>query len=365
MIELASTFFHFFVFLIRLFLPGGLKNAAAENLALRSQLLLVKRKQKRVTRLSWPTRLALGLSAFLLDSKRRIDRIAILVSPDTIKKFHRFLVKRKYRKLFSNKSKKSGPKGKRQEIINLVLEIKTKKPSYGCSKIALLVTNTTGESISEDTVRRILRRHNRSPDKARPSGPSWLTAFANAKDSLWSIDLFRIESCLLNTHWVLAVIDVHTRRIVGFGIHAGDNVAGVDLCFMFNQILSNHNVPKRISRDNDPLYKYLQWVANIDIVGIEELHGPPYTPTANPFVERLIGTTRREFLDQIIFWNEHDLKIKLDGFVDYYNNYRVHEGIKGSTPKQMDKNHVRKTSKPEHLKWKKCCNGLYEVPFAA
>jgi len=52
------------------------------------------------------------------------------------------------------------------------------------------------------------------------SGPSWLTFIAQAKDSLWSVDLFRCESILLRSHWALVVIDVFTRRIVGFGIAA-------------------------------------------------------------------------------------------------------------------------------------------------
>ena len=60
------------------------------------------------------------------------------------------------------------------------------------------------------------------------NGPSWLTFIGHTKDSLWSIDLFRCESILLNTHWVLVVMDQFTRRIIGFGVPAGD-VDGVAL----------------------------------------------------------------------------------------------------------------------------------------
>jgi putative transposase len=74
-------------------------------------------------------------------------------------------------------------------------------------------------------VRRILAaRYQPKPDAA---GPSWLTVLGHAKDSLWSLDLFRCESAILRTHWVLVVMDQWTRRIVGFGVHCGvvDGVA--------------------------------------------------------------------------------------------------------------------------------------------
>ena len=63
------------------------------------------------------------------------------------------------------------------------------------------------------TGERLAVRYQRAPDSA---GPSWLTVLGHAKDSLWSLDLFRCESALLRTHWVLVVMDQCTRRIVGF-----------------------------------------------------------------------------------------------------------------------------------------------------
>ena len=64
-------------------------------------------------------------------------------------------------------------------------------------------------------------------------GPPWLTFLGHVKDSLWSADLFRCESAVLRTHWVLVVMDQFTRRIIGFGIHAG-TVDGIALCRMFH-----------------------------------------------------------------------------------------------------------------------------------
>lgn len=66
-------------------------------------------------------------------------------------------------------------------------------------------------------MRRVLAKHNR-PGDSGSHGPSWLTLIAQAKDSVRSLDLFRSESILLRSHWVLVVMDVFTRRIIGFGV---------------------------------------------------------------------------------------------------------------------------------------------------
>jgi len=75
------------------------------------------------------------------------------------------------------------------------------------------------------------------------------------KDSLWSIDLFRCESIHLRSHWVMVVMDQFTRRLIGFGVHAGD-IDGIALCRMFNRIISGKNQPHYLSSDHDPLFEY-------------------------------------------------------------------------------------------------------------
>ena len=67
---------------------------------------------------------------------------------------------------------------------------------------------------------------------------------------------------------------------------------------------------------------------------IEEIKSVPYAPISHPFVERLIGTIRREYLDRAFFWNAVDLARKLREFADYYNAYRVHRSLDGKTPAQ-------------------------------
>jgi hypothetical protein len=71
-------------------------------------------------------------------------------------------------------------------------------------------------------------------------------------------------------------MDQFSRRIVGFGVNAGD-VDGIALCCMFNSAFSNKGLPKRLSSDNDPLFRYRRWQANLRILEIEEIKSIPYS----------------------------------------------------------------------------------------
>ena len=176
--------------------------------------------------------------------------------------------------------------------------------------------------------------------------------------------LLRCESILLNTHWVLVVMDQFTRRIIGFGVHAGD-VDGVALCRMFNTAISTKGVPKYLSTDNDPLFTYHQWTANLRILDVDEPKSIPYTPRSHPFIERLIGTIRREFLDHTLFWNTIDLERKLDLFKDYYNHSRTHSSLDGNTPAEFSGDRVAQPAPLNSYAWKKHCGGLFQLPVAA
>ena len=116
-------------------------------------------------------------------------------------------------------------------------------------------------------VRRVLQQHY-YPSPGSGEGPSWLTVIGHAKDSLWSIDLFRCESIRLQTHWVLVVMNQFTRRIIGLGIQVGD-VDGRALCRVFNAAISKQGDPTYLSSDNDPLFQYHQWHANLRLLDIE------------------------------------------------------------------------------------------------
>jgi transposase InsO family protein len=160
------------------------------------------------------------------------------------------------------------------------------------------------------------------------------------------------------------VMDQFTRRIIGFGVHAGD-VDGASLCRMFNKAISIQGVPHHLSSDNDPLFLYHQWRANMRILEIEEIKSIPCTPLSHPFVERLIGTIRREFLDHTLFWNAADLERKLADFQACYNQHRTHSSLGGDTPSDVADGKPKLQTTLNNFRWQTHCRGLFQLPAAA
>src|SRR5215831_1324466 len=290
--DLIFLLVHVVATVLRVVQPGGLRAVIAESVLIKHQLLVLNRSRRRAPNLRILDRLIVGFCSLWIRPKRR-RRLAIAFKPSTFLNFHRALVRRKYRLLFSPKQRgKPGPKGPTAELIRAVIEVKKRNPTWGCPQIADQINLAFETSINKDVVRRILAAHYRpEPDSV---GPSWLTFLGHTKDSLWSLDLFRCESMLLRTHWVMCVMDHYTRRIIGFGIHAGA-VNGEALCRMFKQAIRGVTTfPRYVSSDHDPLYRFNQWEANLRILEIIEIKTVPHVPWSHPFIERLIGTIRRE-----------------------------------------------------------------------
>jgi transposase InsO family protein len=239
--------------------------------------------------------------------------------------------------------------------------MKRRNPRFGTPRIAQEIARTFGIDIDKDVVRRVLAKKYR-PDPG--NGPSWLTFIGHMKDSLWSVDLFRCESMMLKTHWVLLVMDQFTRRIIGFGVHRGD-VDGPTLCWMFNNATFWKGAPRYLSSDHDPLYRYHQWRANLRIREVQPIQTIPYVPVSHPFTERLIGTIRREYLDQNLFWNGRDLEEKLRDFQEYYNAHRVHQSLNLKTPDEAAGKDSPALANLGKYAWNSHCGGLFQTPIAA
>jgi transposase InsO family protein len=358
--DLLVLLAHLLTTIAKLLGPGGGRAIVADSLLIKQQLLVINRSRRRAPNLSALDRFLFGFWSLFLNP-RRIQRAAVIIRPSTLLKFHDLLKKRKYRLLFSSGRKgKPGPKGPSQELIEAIVELKRRNPRFGCPRIAQQINKVFGLNIDKDVVRRVLAAHYRPSD----GGPSWLSFIGHTKDSLWSIDLFRCESILLKSHWVLVIMDQFTRRIIGFGVHAG-NAEGVALCHMFNKAVSTISIPKYLSSDNDPLFQYHRWQANLRILGVNEIKTVPYTPVSHPFIERLIGTIRREYLDHILFWNARDLERKLIDFRQYYNRDRVHHSLGGNTPAVVSGDPQPLRAILGNYSWISHCDGLFQTPIAA
>ena len=225
----------------------------------------------------------------------------------------------------------------------------------------MLVSKKLDIELSEFTVRRILKLHYVPP---APDSPSWLTFLGQSKDSLWSVDFFRVESIFLKTHWVMVVMDQWSRKIIGYGVKKS-NLTQSSACEIFNKIIPGRSLPQKLSTDNDKAFEYTRWDANLRILGIESIKSPTDTPTGHPFIERVIGTTRREFLDQILFFNKRDLENKLGSYKEYYNNHRPHYSLDGLAPKEKREEIETSTFSLDGYSWQSHCRGLFQTPIAS
>ena len=97
------------------------------------------------------------------------------------------------------------------------------------------------------------------------------------------------------------VMDVYTRRLVGFGVERG-NIEGSAVCRMFNRAIAGQACRNMSAPIMIRCFGFIDG-ANLRVLAIEEVKSVPYAPLSHPFVERLIGTVRREYLDHLFFWN--------------------------------------------------------------
>ena len=184
------------------------------------------------------------------------------------------------------------------------------------------------------------------------------------KDSLWSVDLFRCESILLRSHWVMVVMDVFTRRIIGFGVERADP-CGVSVCRMFNQIIAGKSLPWHLSSDHDPLFYFHRWLANLRILEVEEIKSVPEYPCPIRSWNGWIGTIRREFLDHVLIWKRDST---------WSGSWKSSEPI--TTKVAFTSRSVaalqEKSGEPppghavlDHYAWRYHCRGLFQMPIAA
>ena len=244
----------------------------------------------------------------------------------------------------------------------MIIELKSRNACFGCPRIARIISQTFGFDIDKNVVSRVLAKHYRPAP--RGGGPSWLSFIGHSTDSLWSVDLFRCESIVLRSYWVLVVMDQFTRRLVGFGVHGGA-VTGADVCRMFHTAIQGQGVPRHLSTDHDPVFEAHRWLANLRILEIDEIKTVPHVPLSHPFVERLIGTMRREFLDHVLFWNGRDLERKLADFRVYYNEARCHASLHGRTPLTFTAGPTAIPANLKDVRWVSHCRDLVQLPVAA
>ena len=127
---------------------------------------------------------------------------------------------------------------------------------------------------------------------------------------------------------------------------------------MLNAAIHGQGAPRHLSTDHDPLFEAHRWTANLRIVEIDEIKTVPHVPLSHPCVERLIGTMRREFLDQVLFWNACDLERTRAEFQVYYNAARSHAWLEGHSPLTFAGTHTVAPADLNQVRWVSYCRDL-------
>ena len=229
-------------------------------------------------------------------------------------------------------------------------------------------------AVQDTAHRQDLRRRSRQgrgrwgpgrPLQARTSGMAGLlgSPFSDRPEQSRGMDLFRTESTLLRTHWVLVMMDqfpAPNRRLPG----AGGEVDWAALCRMFNRPSA-----VRVGPCASASIRILcsSSSAGKPTCGFWALNRSRRCPLCRfpSLRERLIGTIRREYLDRMLSWNRMDLERRLELFKTYYNESRVHQSLEGATPEEKRRRSNRGAGQPPRLCLAKPLPWLIKIPVAA
>jgi hypothetical protein len=144
--DFLDLLLHLIVTMIRLAKPGGFRSVIAESVLIRHQLLILNRGRKRAPNLRAGDRIIAGLCTLFI-RPARILRSAIVLKPSTLLNLHRVLTRRKYRLLFSPKcGRRPGPKGPTKQLIDAVVKMKRRNPTWGCPRIAQRIAMAFGRN---------------------------------------------------------------------------------------------------------------------------------------------------------------------------------------------------------------------------
>jgi putative transposase len=167
------------------------------------------------------------------------------------------------------------------------------------------------------------------PRKRKPPSQTWRTFLDNhLKDSV-SLDFFVVPTATFRVLFVLIVLAHDRRRVVHFNVteHPTARWTGEQLI----QAFPSGSEPRYLLRDRDRIYGE-EFREQIQAIGIKEIMAAPRSPWQNPFCERLIGSIRRDCLNQVIILGESHLRRILRRYFQYYHQYRTHLSLEKDAP---------------------------------
>ena len=286
-----------------------------ENLALRHQLLVLNRtagkpKFRNADRLLWICLRAVW---------SRWEKALVIIRPQTVIGWHRA----GFRLYWRWKSRRVGGRPPIDpELIRLIRRIWGANPTWGSPRIRDELAKL-GLQVSDSTIRKY------RPIRPRSSSQTWKTFLRNHAKQIAAIDFFTVPTAAFRVLFVFVILAHERRKVVHFAITEAPSAfwTGQQLVDAF----PFETPPKILLRDRDGIYGS-DFVRRVAGLGMDEKLIAPRSPWQNPYVERLIGSLRRECLDHVIIFNERQLHRVMREYLDYYHCHRTHRALEGDSP---------------------------------
>jgi len=301
------------------FVVNAFRSRAAlhmENLALRHQLAVYQRATRR-PRLKPADRILWSWIAQLLPRWREL---LVIVRPMTVIAWQR----RRFRGHWSRlcRSGKPGRPTVAREVRDLIRWMSAANPLWGAPRIVGELRKI-GIEVAKSTVERYRIR------PRRPASPTWMAFLKNHGAEMVSIDFFVVPTVRFHILYVFLILAHDRRRVLHFNVTTSPSAK-----WTAQQIVEAFpwsDVPAYLLRDRDSIY-CSHFQRRVKNMGIEDVVIAPRSPWQNPYVERLIGSIRRECLDHVIVLNERHLRGVLKRYLAYYHGWRTHRSLDMDAP---------------------------------
>ncbi len=306
-----------------------------EILLLRQQLRIMQRHHPQAPRVSRWEKFVLAVLASKLvglgrNTKTKLYEVLLLFKPDTVLRWHRDIVRRKW--TFTQR-RKAGRPATAPEVTELLLRLAQENPTWGYGKRQGELLKL-GHALSRSTIRDILKRQHVPPAPERAKqGSSWGEFLSHYREQFLACDFLTVETAWLKTLYIFFVMELGSRRVHFAGCTAHPTAEWVtQQARQLTWTLPDEQKQVRfLIRDRDA-----KFTASFDAVfaaeGIEIIKTPYRAPRANAFAERWIRSVRAEVLDRLLILSEAHLQRVMKEYVEYYNRARPHQGIEQRCP---------------------------------
>lgn len=308
-------------------LARGERSKELEILVLRHELSVLRRSVKRPV-LEPHDRVLLAALSQLLP---RTSWHAFFVTPETLLRWHRRLVRRRW----TYPHRRPGRPKLSAELCELILTLARENPSWGYRRIVGEV-QSLGIAVSVTAVRRLLVKAGLTPAPQR-SETRWRSFLRAQAESILAADFFTVDTVWLRRYHVLVFLSLTSRRVQYVAVTANPTNAWV--CQQARNLLMDlddrHECVRFLLHDRDARFARA-FDELLRSAGIKAVHTPYQTPTANAVVERFIGSARRECLDRLLIVGQRHLLHVLSVYVSHYNAHRPHRALGLRAPDSVD-----------------------------